>query len=67
MLLQVDVCGYRRPTIVLEWMGKHALAIFVLIACNLLPVILHGFYWGKPQNNVVSSFFYVLCVSCLVV
>lgn len=52
--LMVDVCGYQRPTIVMEWMGKHALAIFVLVACNLLPVILLGFYWGKPQNNILT-------------
>ncbi|ONI29719.1 hypothetical protein PRUPE_1G210600 [Prunus persica] len=52
--LMVDVCGYRRPTIVMEWMGMHALMIFVLVACNLLPVIIHGFYWGKPQNNILS-------------
>ncbi|BBG93771.1 Protein of unknown function D [Prunus dulcis] len=25
-----------------------------LLACNLLPVIIHGFYWGKPQNNILS-------------
>ena len=48
--------------IVMEWMGMHALMIFVLIACNVLPVILFGFYWEKPENNIVIplSFFLVL-------
>lgn len=52
---QVDVFGYRRTGIVFEWIGMHALVIYVLIACNILPLILHGFYWGKPQNNIVST------------
>ncbi|XP_058102643.1 uncharacterized protein LOC131246484 [Magnolia sinica] len=49
--LLVDVHGYRRPTIVMEWMGMNALMIYVLAACNIVPVILQGFYWRKPQNN----------------
>lgn len=48
----VDVWGYRRPTFVLEWMGMHALMIYVLAACNLLPLFLQGFYWKKPENNI---------------
>ncbi|XP_077227875.1 uncharacterized protein LOC143860906 isoform X2 [Tasmannia lanceolata] len=50
----VDVYGYRRPTMVLEWLGMHALMIYILIACNILPVILQGFYWRNPQNNILS-------------
>ncbi len=50
---QVDVCGYRRLTLVMEWMGVHALMIYILAACNVLPFLLQGFYWGKPQNNIV--------------
>ncbi|KAF9594310.1 hypothetical protein IFM89_030089 [Coptis chinensis] len=38
----VDVWGYRQPTIVLELMGKHALMIYILAACNLLPLFLHA-------------------------
>lgn len=38
----------------LEWMGIHALPIYVLIACNLVFLIIHGFYWKKPINNLVS-------------
>ncbi|KAK9108668.1 hypothetical protein Syun_024679 [Stephania yunnanensis] len=49
----VDVCGYRRPTLVLEWMGMHALMIYILAACNLLPIVLQGFYWKKPENNIL--------------
>ncbi|XVF14694.1 hypothetical protein REPUB_Repub09cG0083300 [Reevesia pubescens] len=52
--LLVDIFGYRRTTLVLEWMGKHALIIFVLVACNIMPIIIHGFYWKQPQNNILS-------------
>ncbi|XP_042502355.1 heparan-alpha-glucosaminide N-acetyltransferase-like [Macadamia integrifolia] len=47
----VDVFGYRWPTKGLEWMGKHALMIYILLGCNLLPTLLQGFYWENPQNN----------------
>ncbi|KAL6350137.1 hypothetical protein AAG906_004075 [Vitis piasezkii] len=50
--LMVDMYGYRRPTIVMEWMGMHALMIYILAACNILPVFLQGFYWRRPQNNI---------------
>ncbi|KAJ7979699.1 Heparan-alpha-glucosaminide N-acetyltransferase [Quillaja saponaria] len=52
--LMVDVYGYRRPTIVMEWMGKHALMIYILAACNIVPIILQGFYWRHPQNNILK-------------
>ena len=53
-LMQVDVYRWRRMNVVMEWMGKHALVIYVLAACNVLPVVLQGFYSGQPQNNIVS-------------
>ncbi|XP_042496308.1 heparan-alpha-glucosaminide N-acetyltransferase [Macadamia integrifolia] len=49
----VDVYGYRRPTIVMEWIGMHALMIYILVACNLLPFVLQGFYWRDPRNNIL--------------
>ncbi|XWS33086.1 hypothetical protein CRYUN_Cryun22dG0048700 [Craigia yunnanensis] len=52
--LLVDIYGYRRPTLVLEWMGKHALIIYILAACNIMPIIILGFYWKQPQNNILS-------------
>ncbi|XP_008667245.1 uncharacterized protein [Zea mays] len=50
----VDIYGYRRPTVAMEWMGMHALMIYVLIACNILPIFIHGFYWKEPQNNLLK-------------
>ncbi|KAG9447380.1 hypothetical protein H6P81_013508 [Aristolochia fimbriata] len=47
----VDVYGYTRPTLLMEWMGTNALMIYILAACNVLPVMLQGFYWKKPENN----------------
>lgn len=52
--LMVDVCGYRRMTLVLEWMGMHALMIYILAACNVFPILLQGFYWGNPRNNILK-------------
>ncbi|XP_047171951.1 heparan-alpha-glucosaminide N-acetyltransferase [Vigna umbellata] len=52
--LMVDVCGYRRLTIFLEWMGMHALMIYILAACNVFPIFLQGFYWGSPRNNILK-------------
>ncbi|XP_018681703.2 uncharacterized protein LOC103985577 isoform X3 [Musa acuminata AAA Group] len=50
----VDVCGYRKPTLAMEWLGRHALMIYILIGCNILPVFVQGFYWREPQNNVLK-------------
>ncbi|KAL5700478.1 heparan-alpha-glucosaminide N-acetyltransferase [Ranunculus cassubicifolius] len=49
----VDVYGYRCPTFPLEWMGMHALMIYILLACNLLPRFVMGFYWKNPENNIL--------------
>ena len=50
----MDVYGFRKPTIAMEWMGKHALMIYVLVACNILPMFIRGFYWRDPNNSLVS-------------
>ncbi|XP_042507854.1 heparan-alpha-glucosaminide N-acetyltransferase-like [Macadamia integrifolia] len=49
----VDVYGWRRPTMVMELLGKHALLIFILAASNVVPIFLQGFYWKKPENNIL--------------
>jgi heparan-alpha-glucosaminide N-acetyltransferase len=48
------VYGLRKPTAAFEWMGKHALMIYIFIGCNILPILIQGIYWRKPQNNLVS-------------
>ncbi|KAK3015231.1 hypothetical protein RJ639_006869 [Escallonia herrerae] len=62
----VDMYGYKRSIVVLEWMGMNALVIYILIACNILPVILQGFYWGHPQNNIVSISIRSHILSCVI-
>ena len=59
---QVDVWGNKQQHAlvaavvrVLKWMGMHALLIYVVAACNVVPLILQGFYWANPQNNIVLS------------
>ncbi|KAI0491434.1 hypothetical protein KFK09_025694 [Dendrobium nobile] len=52
--LLVDVYGFRRSMQAMEWMGKHALEIYVLLACNILPIFVKGFYWKEPSNNLLN-------------
>ncbi|PON34515.1 hypothetical protein PanWU01x14_343760 [Parasponia andersonii] len=52
--VMVDVLGYKRTAVVFEWIGKHALMIYVLAACNVLPLLLQGFYWRQPHNNILG-------------
>lgn len=52
--LLVDVYGYKRPILPMEWMGKHALMIFVLVACNVAPILLQGLYWRVPNNSLLK-------------
>ncbi|GLJ08973.1 hypothetical protein SUGI_0099490 [Cryptomeria japonica] len=53
--LFVDVYGYRRPTVLLEWMGLNALIIYALAACDLFAAAIQGFYWSLPKNNIVNA------------
>lgn len=53
LYLLVDVYGYRCLTFVLEWTGRHSLSIFVLVASNIAIIIIQGFYWKNPKNNIV--------------
>jgi hypothetical protein len=48
----------------MEWLGKHALMIYVLVACNILPMFIHGFYWKEPKNNLVSAKQYHVSFGC---
>ncbi|KAJ4968867.1 hypothetical protein NE237_015568 [Protea cynaroides] len=51
----VDAQNYRKPTILLEWMGMNALIVFTLAACELFPAAIQGFYWRSPENNLVNG------------
>ncbi|XP_052192357.1 uncharacterized protein LOC127801369 [Diospyros lotus] len=53
MYMLVDIYGYRWLTSPLEWMGKHSLAIFVLVSSNIAVVAIQGFYWKSPENNII--------------
>ncbi|KAK3120358.1 hypothetical protein QOZ80_9AG0686300 [Eleusine coracana subsp. coracana] len=50
----VDMYGYKKPVFPMEWVGKHALIIFVLVACNIVPILVQGFYWREPHNNLLK-------------
>ncbi|XP_072979199.1 uncharacterized protein [Typha angustifolia] len=53
LYLLVDICGHRCMTFVFEWMGKHSLSIFVLVPSNIVVILIQGFYWRNPTNNIV--------------
>ncbi|XP_068662091.1 uncharacterized protein [Aristolochia californica] len=50
-----DIKQFRKPTILLQWMGMNALIVYALAACELFPAAIQGFYWRSPQNNLVSA------------
>ncbi|KAJ8767001.1 hypothetical protein K2173_012510 [Erythroxylum novogranatense] len=52
LYLLVDVYGCRRLTYVLEWMGVHALSIFIVVTSNLAVIAIQGFYWKAPERNL---------------
>ncbi|KAL8142509.1 hypothetical protein V2J09_015541 [Rumex salicifolius] len=52
LYILVDVYGYRRVTYILERMGVHSLSIFVLITSNIAIVVIQGFYYKDPSNNI---------------
>ncbi|XP_010259389.1 PREDICTED: heparan-alpha-glucosaminide N-acetyltransferase-like isoform X2 [Nelumbo nucifera] len=51
----VDVNHFRKPTILLQWMGMNALIVYVLAACELFPAAIQGFYWRSPEKNLVNG------------
>uniref|UniRef100_A0A6N2M913 Heparan-alpha-glucosaminide N-acetyltransferase catalytic domain-containing protein n=1 Tax=Salix viminalis TaxID=40686 RepID=A0A6N2M913_SALVM len=52
---KVDVKHFRKPTMILQWMGMNALIIYALAACDLFPAAIQGFYLGSPENNMVDG------------
>ncbi|XP_026435358.1 heparan-alpha-glucosaminide N-acetyltransferase-like isoform X2 [Papaver somniferum] len=52
---KVDVKKYRRPTLLLQWMGMNALIVYALAACELFPALIQGLYWRSPENNLVNA------------
>lgn len=52
--VQVDIYEYKSPTYIFQWMGRHSLSIFVLVASNIAVIAIQGFYWRNPENNIVS-------------
>jgi len=64
--MQVDVKHFRKPTMILQWMGMNALIIYALAACDLFPAAIQGFYWGSPENNLVRVCFLFGCQPCSV-
>ncbi|KAL1067694.1 hypothetical protein V6Z11_D12G147300, partial [Gossypium hirsutum] len=51
----VDVKHFRKPVVLLQWMGMNALIIYALAACDIFPAAVQGFYWRSPENNSVDG------------
>lgn len=61
LYLLVDMWGYRWLLFGLEWMGLHSLSIFILLTSNIAIILLQGFYWRTPENNIIRQI-----ISCFV-
>ncbi|MCO5556858.1 hypothetical protein L7F22_010412 [Adiantum nelumboides] len=48
----VDVYGWRLSTIAFKWIGAHALMIYALVSCSVIPLAIQGLYWQSPNNNL---------------
>ncbi|XP_010931719.1 uncharacterized protein [Elaeis guineensis] len=62
----IDVKQFRRPFLLLQWMGMNALIVYVMAASELFPAAIQGFYWRSPENNLVDlteSLFQTICHS----
>ncbi|EOX95209.1 Heparan-alpha-glucosaminide N-acetyltransferase [Theobroma cacao] len=51
----VDVKHFRKPVVLLQWMGMNALIVYALAACDIFPAAVQGFYWRSPENNLVDG------------
>ncbi|XVF32854.1 hypothetical protein REPUB_Repub17cG0118500 [Reevesia pubescens] len=51
----VDVKHFRKPVVLLQWMGMNALIIYALAACDIFPAAVQGLYWHSPENNLVDG------------
>ncbi|TVU17531.1 hypothetical protein EJB05_33573 [Eragrostis curvula] len=56
----VDVVNFKKPFVLFQWMGMNALVVYILAACELFPVLIQGFYWRSPENNLVDMTEYLL-------
>jgi hypothetical protein len=52
---QIDVWGLRTPFLFLEWIGMNAMLVFVLGAQGILAAFVNGWYYGSPDNTLVSN------------
>lgn len=50
----IDVWGIRAPFLFLEWIGMNAMLVFVLGAQGILAGFVKGWFYEKPDNNLVS-------------
>ena len=51
--MQADIKHFRKPTVLLKWMGMNALIVYALAACDLFPAAVKGFYLHSLENNLV--------------
>lgn len=58
---QIDVWGYRKPFLFLEWIGMNAMLVFVMGAQGILAAFINGWYFKNQDNNLVSKMKEKLC------
>ncbi|KAE8651046.1 hypothetical protein Csa_001534 [Cucumis sativus] len=49
----IDVWGFRKPFLFLEWIGMNAMLVFVMAAQGIFAAFINGWYYKDPENSLV--------------
>lgn len=49
----IDILGLHMPFLLLEWMGRNAMLVFVMAAEGIFPAFINGWYYKSPNNTLV--------------
>lgn len=52
---QIDIWGFRKPFLFLEWIGMNAMLVFVMAAQGIFAAFINGWYYKDPENSLVNS------------
>ncbi|CAK9323151.1 unnamed protein product [Citrullus colocynthis] len=49
----IDIWGFRKPFLFLEWIGMNAMLVFVMAAQGIFAAFINGWYYKDPENSLV--------------
>ncbi|KAL5546098.1 hypothetical protein UlMin_005785 [Ulmus minor] len=50
----IDVWGFRKPFLLLEWIGMNAMLVFVMAAQGIFAAFFNGWYYENEDNSIVN-------------